>query len=236
MVLSICRLIDDGLLAKHGCICLFNKKEGMVGAEIIFNQFTDLTKTQKDQIAQLFEVYQEWNNQINVISRKDFENFYERHVLHSLGIAKLWKVEDGQTVIDIGTGGGFPGVPLAILYPEVQFTLCDSIGKKMKVVNEVCTALNLTNVTAIHARSEDIKGTYDIMISRAVSRFPAFIRMTKHLLKKQNAGIYYLKGGDLNEEISELKDEFPKKKISLYKLSDHFKEPFFDTKYVVKVF
>lgn len=208
----------------------------MVGADIIVNYFPNLSSAQVGQIERLYTVYKEWNDQINVISRKDFENFYERHVLHSLGIAKLWKVQEGNTVIDVGTGGGFPGVPLAILYPEVQFTLCDSIGKKMKVVKEVCAALNITNVTAIHARSEDIKGQYDIMISRAVSRFPAFMRMTKHLLKMQNAGIYCLKGGDLHEEISELKDDFPKKKISLHKLTDYFKEPFFETKFVVKVF
>lgn len=216
-------------------LCLFYEETGLVNAETIITYFPGVNEVQRTQLTSLFDIYKEWNDQINVISRKDFANFYERHVLHSLGIAKIISFEPGQSVIDVGTGGGFPGVPLAILFPETQFTLCDSIGKKVKVVNEVSAHLGLSNVHGIHSRSEDIDGKYDAMVSRAVTRFVPFMNMTKHLLKKNNEGVYYLKGGDLNQEISELKDEFPKKLIRLNKLADYFTEAFFETKFVVEV-
>jgi len=207
----------------------------MVSVDLIFNYFPELSERQKEQMTALFDVYKTWNDQINVISRKDFENVYERHVLHSLGIAKCTSFESGQTVVDVGTGGGFPGIPLAILFPETQFTLCDSIGKKIKVVNEVAEHIGLTNVTGVHCRSEDITEKYDAMVSRAVKRFVPFMHMTKHLLKKDNQGIFYLKGGDLDQEISELKDDFPKRMIRLHSLSKQFSEAFFETKFVVEV-
>lgn len=218
-------------MADYGCLCFFYKEERMV----VFDYFKDLSKEQKEQFSKLYEVYEDWNSKINVVSRKHFENFEVQHVLHSLAIAKVVSFLPGQKVIDVGTGGGFPGIPLAILFPETHFTLCDSIKKKMKVVNEVVEYLGLKNVESIHARSEDIKNKYDALVSRAVTRFEPFMHMTKHLLKPNAMGIYYLKGGDLEEELSELKSSFPKKEIHQFAISKEFKEDYFETKFVVEV-
>ena len=176
----------------------------------IEHYFPNLTDKQRNQFSKLEEIYQHWNEQINVISRKDTENFYERHVLHSLGIAKVMEFTSRSSILDIGTGGGFPGIPLAILFPECQFTLVDSIGKKIRVVNEVKSALGLTNVVAIHERAENIKGNFDFIVSRAVTAMPDFIRWTTGKIAKKNQnslknGILYLKGGDLTEELSTVK-------------------------------
>lgn len=203
--------------------------------QLIEKYFPDLSPTQKKQFAQLAGAYKFWNEQINVISRKDTENFYERHVLHSLGIAKIMNFADGSEILDIGTGGGFPGIPLAILFPKCQFTLVDSIGKKIKVVNEVAQELGLKNVVGIHDRAENIPGQFDFIVSRAVTAMPAFLIWTKGKIKKENKnplpnGILYLKGGDLTEEMKTVKQKF-----TLHKLSDFFPEEFFETKKVVYV-
>lgn len=201
--------------------------------EIIRNYFPNLSAEQIEQFNQLQALYTFWNAQINVISRKDLDEFYERHVLHSLGIAKVCSFVPGTEILDIGTGGGFPGIPLAILFPEVQFHLVDSIGKKIKVVHEVAKTLGLNNVTVTHARAEEIKEKYDFIVSRAVTAMPAFIPWTKGKMKTENRndlknGILYLKGGDLEEELSATK-----KPYTLHPLSKFFTEPFFETKYVV---
>lgn len=201
--------------------------------EIIRNYFPNLSTEQIEQFNQLQALYTFWNAQINVISRKDLDEFYERHVLHSLGIAKVCSFVPGTEILDIGTGGGFPGIPMAILFPEVQFHLVDSIGKKIKVVHEVAKTLGLNNVTATHARAEEIKEKYDFIVSRAVTAMPAFIPWTKGKMKTENRndlknGILYLKGGDLEEELSATK-----KPYTLHPLSKFFTEPFFETKYVV---
>lgn len=202
---------------------------------IISKYFPDLTKKQKEQFSQLEELYTFWNEQINVISRKDTENFYERHVLHSLGIAKVMQFADGSEILDIGTGGGFPGIPLAILFPNCKFTLVDSIGKKVKVATEVAAAIGLTNVVAIHERAEKVPGNFDFIVSRAVTAMPSFLQWTKGKFKlsKNHSlanGILYLKGGDLTEEMKPVKQ-----KSTVYPLSDYFSEEFFETKKVVYV-
>lgn len=178
-------------------------------------------------------LYEDWNSKINVISRKDMDAFYERHVLHSLGIAKVIQFKSGTKLLDVGTGGGFPGIPLAILFPECQFMLIDSIGKKIKVVNEVVKGIGLTNVIAQQERAEQLKGKYDFVISRAVTEFPTFYNWVKHLISKESKnelsnGILYLKGGDLTEELGNYID-----RCLLFDLSHYFKEPFFETKKVV---
>ncbi len=201
--------------------------------ELILNYFNNFTEKQKEQFAQLSTIYGEWNSKINVISRKDMDSFYERHVLHSLAIATLINFKSGSNIIDVGTGGGFPGIPLAIYFPEVRFTLIDSIGKKIKVVDAVKTELNLTNVTTHQTRSENFKGSFDFIVSRAVSDMSLFHRLTKHLIskKQQNAlpnGILYLKGGDLTEELR----PFGKRAI-ISDLDEVFNLPFFETKKIV---
>lgn len=206
-----------------------------VKPDIILKYFKDLTETQIEQFSKLFELYVFWNAQINVISRKDIEELYERHVLHSLGIAKICTFKAGESVLDVGTGGGFPGIPLAILFPETQFHLVDSIGKKIKVVNEVATALGLTNLKAEHLRAEQIKDKYNFVVSRAVTRLGEFYPWIQGKFKKDSInaipnGILYLKGGDLTEEIKE-----SKLKAELYPLSAYFEEDFFETKFVVYV-
>ena len=207
----------------------------MVKPDIIFKYFKDLSATQIEQFEKLFDLYSFWNSQINVISRKDIEELYERHILHSLGIAKFCSFKPGETILDVGCGGGFPGIPLAILFPESNFHLVDSIGKKIKVVTEVASALGLKNVKASHSRAEQITYKYNFVVSRAVTRLGDFYPWVRGKFAKENInairnGILYLKGGDLAEEIKE-----SKLKAELYPLSAYFEEEFFDTKYVVYV-
>ncbi len=204
-------------------------------SDIILKYFPDLSEKQKKQFEMLFDLYSEWNEKINVISRKDIDNLYTNHVLHSLGIAKVQQFKGGSDILDVGTGGGFPGIPLAILFPEVNFHLVDSIGKKITVVKEVSASLGLKNVKAEQARAEQLKGEYDFIVSRAVTRIKEFHqwihRKTKaKSMHERDNGILYLKGGDLEEELNELK-----KPYQLYNLSDYFKEEFFETKKVVYV-
>ena len=200
--------------------------------ELLLKYFPELTPAQVAQYTQAVSLYKEWNTRINVISRKDMEHFVLHHLLHSLGIAKIHPFSAGLKVLDVGTGGGFPGIPLAILYPEVSFHLVDSIGKKIKVVQEVATALSLTNVTYEQARVETLEGQYDYIVSRAVTQMTDFYKLTKHLLKPvtnkgDKRGILYLKGGDLTEELA----AFPS--ATIYNLSEVFEEDFFETKKVV---
>lgn len=202
-----------------------------MSSEIILKYFPNLTDQQKSQFQQLETLYKEWNEKINVISRKDIDEFYERHVLHSLGIAKIMEFADGTKVLDIGTGGGFPGIPLAILFPNVEFTLVDSIGKKITVVNAVAESLGLKNVKAYHERAEKIKDKFHFVVSRAVTQMPVFLRWLKGKFEKEqfnpkHNGVLYLKGGDLGEELAGIKCE-------IYNLKDQFGEEFFDTKKVV---
>ena len=201
----------------------------------ILRYFPNLTQAQIQQFEKLKDLYEEWNQQINVISRKDTENFYERHVLHSLGLAKIIHFQKDSEILDVGTGGGFPGIPMAIMFPDVQFTLVDSIGKKIKVVNEVCDALGLKNVTGLHLRAEDVKGNFDFVISRAVTQMPIFINYVRNKIKKERInklknGILYLKGGDLKEEMKSVKYRYKE-----YNLSSFFKEEFFETKKIIHV-
>ncbi|MCB0488524.1 MAG: 16S rRNA (guanine(527)-N(7))-methyltransferase RsmG [Cyclobacteriaceae bacterium] len=208
----------------------------MQDADIIFNYFSGLTTRQEDQIRALAALYKDWNDKINVISRKDMDNFYTNHVLHSLGIAKVINFNANAQVLDVGTGGGFPGIPLAILFPDTQFHLVDSIGKKIKVVTEVANALELKNVQAEKIRAEEIKGRqYDFIVSRAVTKMKEFHQWVKNKVKKVSThgldnGILYLKGGDLEEEMAELGRPY-----SMYELSEFFREEFFETKKVVFV-
>ncbi|MEY3236512.1 MAG: hypothetical protein RI883_613 [Bacteroidota bacterium] len=197
--------------------------------------FPNLTDLQRKQFADLEGLYKFWNEQINVISRKDTENFYERHVLHSMGIAKIMTFKDGTTILDIGTGGGFPGIPLAILFPNCHFTLIDSVGKKIKVVNEVAESIGLTNVIGIHGRAESLKEKFDFIVSRAVTAMPAFLYWTRGKFNKKSNnslpnGILYLKGGDLKEELKPLKQ-----KHKIIPLNKFFNDEFFETKKVVYV-
>lgn len=200
--------------------------------EAILKHFPDLTDIQKEQFQQLDSLYHEWNEKINVISRKDIDALYTKHVLHSLGIAKIQSFEPGTFVLDVGTGGGFPGIPLAILFPETRFYLIDVIAKKIKVVQAVANALGLKNVKAEQIRAENVKGDFDFIVSRAVTNMPDFVSWVKTKIKKQHKhelknGILYLKGGDLSEELK----DFPK--ATLYDLADFFEDEFFETKKVV---
>lgn len=207
----------------------------MQTAEIIFDYFPDLTTHQRTQMGRLQALYDEWNEKVNVISRKDIDNLYINHVLHSLGIAKSTAFKAGAKILDVGTGGGFPGIPLAILFPEAQFHLVDSIGKKITVVKNVAEALGLNNVKAEQIRAEQIKGEYDFIVSRAVTRLREFYGWVNKKVKKESIhalcnGILYLKGGDLDEEMAELK-----RPHQIFNLSDYFQEAFFETKKVVYV-
>ncbi|AZJ32769.1 MULTISPECIES: 16S rRNA (guanine(527)-N(7))-methyltransferase RsmG [Tenacibaculum] len=200
--------------------------------KLVKKYFDNLSETQLEQFSKLQELYEDWNLKINVVSRKDIDELYLRHVLHSLGIAKVMEFKAGAKVMDVGTGGGFPGIPLAILFPETQFHLVDSIGKKIKVVNEVAEGLGLQNVKTTHGRVEEVDDTYDFIVSRAVAQMETFHRWVKNKVhKKQNHalknGILYLKGGDLTEELA----NFPK--ATIYDLPDFFEEDFFETKKVV---
>lgn len=201
--------------------------------ELIQKYFPDLTTNQIEQFNQLENLYTEWNAKINVISRKDMESLYEKHVLHSLGIAKVMSFSHGTKVLDIGTGGGFPGIPLAIMFPDTQFTLIDSIGKKITVVNAVRDALGLENVKTIHGRAEKVKDTFHFVVSRAVTQMPVFLRWLRGKFEKdqfnpKHNGVLYLKGGDLSEELAGIKCE-------INYLKDYFQEPFFETKKVVYI-
>ena len=201
--------------------------------QIIRKYFPGLTPKQIELFEQLQPLYAEWNAQINVISRKDFSEFYERHVLHSLAIAKFIRFTAGTKILDVGTGGGFPGIPLAIFFPEAEFHLVDSIGKKIKVVSEVAQTLGLQNVKTQQIRAEQLAQKYDFIVSRAVTRLPEFVPwVRKNIAKKQiNAipnGIIYLKGGDISQEIKPFK-----KNILVQDLSDYFDEEFYETKKVV---
>jgi len=206
-------------------------------SQIIYKYFSGLSDKQKAQFDQLGELYTLWNNQINVISRKDMDNFYLHHVLHSLSIAKIVKFKDFTEVMDAGTGGGFPGLPLAIMFPDVNFFLVDSIGKKIKVVNEVSTSLGLKNLTAQQIRMEQVDKTFDFIISRAVTYLPDFMKWTGYKFhqksfNKLKNGILYLKGGDISEEINAVK----RFKTKTYNLNTHFQEEFFETKKLVHVY
>ena len=198
---------------------------------LILKYFPEITDEQKQQFEKLEQLYTEWNEKINVISRKDMDGLYEKHILHSLGIAKVMPFADGTKVLDIGTGGGFPGIPLAILFPEVSFTLIDSIGEKIKVVEAVSEGLGLKNVTAVHGRAEKLKEKFHFMVSRAVTQMPEFLRWLKGKFEKEqfnekHNGVLYLKGGDLAEELAGLRCE-------IFQLKNYFEEEFFDTKKVV---
>ena len=203
-----------------------------MNTEIIYKYFNNLSETQKEQFDRLQLLYKEWNDKINVISRKDMDSFYIHHVLHSLAIAKFINFEAGSKIIDIGTGGGFPGIPLAILYPEVQFTLCDSIQKKIKVVTEIATALDLKNVRPIRDRAENINEKYDYVVSRAVTELSNFIGFTKHLPTK---GFINLKGGDTDTEILNSITKFKLKKgqFETHQINEWFEEEFFIEKKIV---
>jgi len=200
--------------------------------KLILKYFPNLTEDQIQKFEQLEYLYQDWNLKINVVSRKDIDELYMRHVLHSLGVAKVIGFKDGSKLLDVGTGGGFPGIPLAILFPECAFHLVDSIAKKLKVVDEVVAGLGLTNVKTTHSRVEDIDGNYDFIISRAVAAMPTFVHWVKGKIAKQQNhdlknGILYLKGGDLSEELKGYKT------TTIYNLSDYFEEDFYETKKVV---
>lgn len=200
--------------------------------KILEKYFSEITNNQLDKFKKLENLYKEWNAKINVISRKDIDELYERHVLHSLGIVKVQPFKPGSKVLDVGTGGGFPGIPLAIMFPETQFHLTDAIGKKVKVVSAVAEALELKNVKAEHIRAEKVKDTYDFIVSRAVTNMPDFVKLIKGKIAKNQQhelknGILCLKGGDLTEELSVYST------CTIFDLSNFFNEEFFNTKKVV---
>lgn len=200
---------------------------------LITRYFPDISQEQQRRFAQLQDLYSEWNSKINVISRKDIDQLYERHVLHSLGIAKVISFAGNTRILDVGTGGGFPGIPLAIMFPDCSFTLVDSIGKKIKVVEAVASALGLTNVQAYHSRAEDVKDKFHFVVSRAVTEFPVFYNWVRkkflsELFNPLGNGILYLKGGDLREEFGKYYS-----RCRFFELNTYFSEEFFDTKKVV---
>jgi 16S rRNA (guanine527-N7)-methyltransferase len=199
---------------------------------LLLKYFPELSDVQLHQFRALQGLYEDWNSKINVISRKDIESLYLRHVLHSLSIAKLIQFKEGSKILDIGTGGGFPGIPLAILFPDVEFHLVDSINKKLNVVNGVAGSLGLVNIQTTHSRAESIQGNYDFIVSRAVTTMPDFVSWVKNRVAKKSLhnlrnGILYLKGGDLTEELKLYK------KATLYDLNTYFEEDFFETKKIV---
>ena len=200
--------------------------------KLITKYFPELTDLQIDQLVRLPELYSQWNSKINLISRKDIETIEERHILHSLGIAKVINFKSGTRILDVGTGGGFPGIPLAIIFPNVHFHLVDSIGKKIIVVKEIASVIGLKNLNAHHERAEDVVGLFDFVVSRAVTAMPKFHRWVKNKISKSQQndlknGILYLKGGDLSEELSGFA------RVQQYDLANYFTEPFFETKKVV---
>ena len=204
--------------------------------EIIKNYFDKLSEKKEKQFEKLQELYSEWNSKINVISRKDIDHLYERHVLHSLSIAKIVEFKEGTNILDIGTGGGFPGIPLAIMFPSVDFLLVDSVGKKIKVVNEIKGALGLENVKALQIRAENIDESFDFVVSRAVTNLPDFIKIASYKYSKKGFneipnGMIYLKGGDFENELKNLR-----KKYKVYNIEDFFEEEFFQTKKIVHIY
>lgn len=206
-------------------------------SQIIYKYFDGLSDKQKEQFDQLGELYTLWNQQINVISRKDMDNFYLHHVLHSLSIAKIIRFKDFTEIMDAGTGGGFPGLPLAIMFPDVNFFLVDSIGKKIKVVNEISATLGLKNLSTQQIRVEQVDKTFDFIISRAVTYLPDFMKWTGYKFhqksfNKLKNGILYLKGGDITKEVNSVK----RFKTKTYNLNPHFEEEFFETKKLVHVY
>jgi 16S rRNA (guanine527-N7)-methyltransferase len=202
----------------------------MQGAALILHHFPGITAAQRSQFAALGELYAHWNERVNLISRKDFDQLYERHVLHSLGIAKVVRFPAGSRIIDVGTGGGFPLVPLAILFPECRFHGIDGIGKKIMAVQGVVDGLGLANCTAEQVRSEDHKLKYDFIVSRAVTTLPGFLQMTRHLVPKGKGRLFYLKGGDLADELRPVRQ-----RLRIHELEQFFPEAFFATKKVVEV-
>ena len=201
--------------------------------ELILKYFPTLTETQRAQFAALYDLYMDWNSKINVISRKDITNLYEHHVLHSLGIAKYTQFAPGTTIMDLGTGGGFPGIPLAVMFPHAKFTLCDSIGKKITVVKGVCEGAGITNIDARHTRVEQIPERFDYVVSRAVTEMPQFVKWIWSKIERGQRGtlpngILYLKGGDLAEELAATRRHW-----DLYDIRTMFDDEFFDTKRVV---
>ncbi|WP_041249970.1 16S rRNA (guanine(527)-N(7))-methyltransferase RsmG [Christiangramia forsetii] len=200
--------------------------------ELLKKYFPALTDDQISKFEKLEELYKDWNLKINVVSRKDIDELYLRHILHSLGIVKVQSFNPGSKILDVGTGGGFPGIPLAIMHPESAFHLVDSIGKKIKVVDEVSEGLGLENVTSFNQRVEELNGNYDFIVSRAVAVMPTFVRWVKGKIAKENVherknGILYLKGGDLSDELKDYRT------AKIFELSDYFEEDFFQTKKVV---
>lgn len=203
--------------------------------DIILKYFPNLTETQKQQFTALYDLYTDWNSKINVISRKDITNLYEHHVLHSLGIAKIIQFRPGTEIMDLGTGGGFPGIPLAILFPDTHFHLVDSIGKKVKVATEIAQAIGLKNVTTRHCRAEEEKQQFDFVVSRAVMPLTDLLKIIRKNIRKEqhNAlpnGLICLKGGELDREVMPVKHQ-----TLIYDLKDYFEEEFFETKKVVYV-
>ncbi len=203
--------------------------------QLIYDYFPDLSDRQREQFKELGQWYPHWNEQINVISRKDISKLYLHHVLHSLAIGKFTKFVDGSKILDVGTGGGFPGIPLAILFPEVQFHMVDSIGKKIKVVREIAKQIGLDNVEAYHSRAEDMDEKYDFVVSRAVTRLAEFYPWVQGKFEKKDKnalqnGIIYLKGGDLQAEIKE-----GKRPAQYFPIKDYFSEEFFTTKAIVYI-
>ena len=207
----------------------------MNSIDSLIKYFPNLTKYQKEQLSRLENIYNIWNAKINVISRKDTENFQERHLMHSLAIAKVINFVDKTKIMDVGTGGGFPGIPLSIIFPNCNFFLVDSIGKKIKVVKEVINELDLKNVSATHNRAEKINDKFDFIVSRAVTKMPKFLSWTKGKFLKENKnklenGILYLKGGDLREEMASIKKE-----VEYFNINKFYSEQFFETKKVVYI-
>ncbi|MFM1893299.1 MAG: hypothetical protein RIQ90_465 [Bacteroidota bacterium] len=202
----------------------------------VLHYFPDLSEHQKDGFMALYDLYAFWNEKINVISRKDLPNFYERHVLHALAIAKVHSFSPGTAILDVGTGGGFPGIPLAILFPESSFLLIDSIGKKIQVVKEVSESLGLNNLRYEKCRAEEVAGSFDFVVSRAVTAMPIFLSWVKHKINRGhdqgfNHGVLYLKGGDLTEEFRGISGN-----LIEYPISNYFEEPFYETKKVIHWF
>lgn len=203
-----------------------------MNVETILKYFPSLSEDQITQFKALEILYKDWNQKINVVSRKDIDELYLRHVLHSLGIAKIQRFNENTDILDVGTGGGFPGIPLAILHPKTNFVLVDAIGKKIRVVNEVVEGLKLQNVKTYHSRVEDLPSSFDFIVSRAVAAMPTFVHWVKGKIKKESLherrnGILYLKGGDLTEELATYTT------AQIFDLVDYFEEPFFETKKVV---